>query len=119
MRYLQQCAKTYIKDTHASGVTLWASVEHWIDYVYDAAFPRSSQLNLPHVRRAARIERNTDAIGHSMMWFTAQILDSAKHLSLSPDILWNLGKRKKFQTKSRTNLVLARMQQRCLLLLGC
>ena len=33
MHYLYQCAKTYINDTHASGDTLWASVEHRIEYV--------------------------------------------------------------------------------------
>jgi hypothetical protein len=33
MRYLYDCAKTYIQETHASGADLWASVEHRIEYV--------------------------------------------------------------------------------------
>jgi hypothetical protein len=33
MRYLYDCTKTYIQDTHASGEALWASVENHIEYV--------------------------------------------------------------------------------------
>ena len=33
MRYLHDCAKTYIQETHASGSNLWASVEQRIEYV--------------------------------------------------------------------------------------
>jgi hypothetical protein len=33
VRYLYQCTKIYIQDTHVSGETLWASVEHRIEYV--------------------------------------------------------------------------------------
>lgn len=33
MRYLYDCAKTYIQDTHVSGETLWASIENRIEYV--------------------------------------------------------------------------------------
>ena len=33
MRYLYDCAKTYIQETHANGADLWASVEHRIEYV--------------------------------------------------------------------------------------
>lgn len=33
MRYLYNCAKTFIQETHASGADLWASVEDHIEYV--------------------------------------------------------------------------------------
>lgn len=33
MRYLYNCAKIYIQDTHASGENLWASVEDRIEFV--------------------------------------------------------------------------------------
>jgi hypothetical protein len=33
MRYLYDCAKTYIEETHASGADLWASFEQRIEYV--------------------------------------------------------------------------------------
>jgi hypothetical protein len=33
MRYLYDCAKTYIRETHASGADLWTSIEHRIEYV--------------------------------------------------------------------------------------
>lgn len=33
LRYLFQCTSSYIRDTHANGHTLWASVENHIDYV--------------------------------------------------------------------------------------
>lgn len=33
MHYLHDCAKTYILDTHASGASLWTSVEQHIEYV--------------------------------------------------------------------------------------
>ena len=33
MRYLYQCARTFIQDTHANGQMLWTSVESRIDFV--------------------------------------------------------------------------------------
>ena len=33
MRYLYQCARSYIQDTHANGESLWNSVESRIDFV--------------------------------------------------------------------------------------
>ena len=33
LHYLFQCTSSYIKDTHANGHTLWASVENHIDFV--------------------------------------------------------------------------------------
>jgi hypothetical protein len=33
MRYLYQCARSFIRETHANGQSLWASVESRIDFV--------------------------------------------------------------------------------------
>lgn len=33
MKYLYQCASSYIQDTHASGQELWRSIEDHTDYV--------------------------------------------------------------------------------------
>ena len=33
LKYLYQCARTYIQDTHASGKDLWKSVQKDIDFV--------------------------------------------------------------------------------------
>jgi hypothetical protein len=91
LRYLFQCADSYIQQTHANGHVLWASVEHDIDYVL--SHPNGWEgFQQAQMRKAAVLAGliPDDATGHSRISFVTEG-EASLHFSiengLPPDVM--------------------------------
>lgn len=91
LRYLFQCAESYIQQTHANGHVLWASVEHDIDYVL--SHPNGWEgFQQAQMRKAAVLAGliPDDATGHSRISFVTEG-EASLHFSiengLPPDVM--------------------------------
>lgn len=91
LRYLFQCAESYIQQTHANGHDLWASVEHDIDYVL--SHPNGWEgFQQAQMRKAAVLAGliPDDATGHSRISFVTEG-EASLHFSiengLPPDVM--------------------------------
>ena len=73
LRYLLECAASYIQNTHANGPDLWNSVKSDIDYVL--SHPNGWEgTQQSEMRRAAVLAGlvTDDAIGHSRLSFVTE-----------------------------------------------
>ena len=73
LRYLLECASSYIQDTHANGPDLWNSVKSDIDFVlsHPNGWEGTQQTDM---RRAAVLAGlvTDDGIGHSRLSFVTE-----------------------------------------------
>ena len=73
LRYLLECASSYIKDTHANGPDLWNSIESHIDFVL--SHPNGWEgTQQSEMRRAAVLAGliPDNASGHSRLSFVTE-----------------------------------------------
>ncbi|KII95456.1 hypothetical protein PLICRDRAFT_170106 [Plicaturopsis crispa FD-325 SS-3] len=86
MRYLFDCTKTYIEETHAGGPALWASVADHIDFIL--SHPNGWEgVQQSQIRRAAVLAGmvpNTQS-GHSRVQFVTEG-EASLHFCISNDL---------------------------------
>ena len=73
LAYLLRCASSYIQDTHANGVKLWASVKDRICFVlsHPNGWEGAQQANMRNAAVLAKLIPNTKA-GHARLSFVTE-----------------------------------------------
>ena len=73
LRYLLECASSYIQDTHANGADLWNSVQDQIDFVlsHPNGWEGTQQSEMRRAAVLAALIPNTTA-GHARLSFVTE-----------------------------------------------
>ncbi|KAF4615512.1 hypothetical protein D9613_003352 [Agrocybe pediades] len=87
LRYLLQCAKSYIEETHANGPNLWASVEDDIDFVlsHPNGWEGTEQTQMRKAIVLSGLIPDTDS-GHSRISFVTEG-EASLHYAIQNSVL--------------------------------
>ncbi|KAF9559594.1 hypothetical protein CPC08DRAFT_736124 [Agrocybe pediades] len=87
LRYMLQCAKSYIEDTHANGPDLWASVEGDIDFVlsHPNGWEGTEQTQMRKAIVLSGLIPDTDS-GHSRVSFVTEG-EASLHYAIQNSVL--------------------------------